>query len=95
MHYAFFTLRYTVLDKYTNLRFDSKYRASAISSLSMFVSLIYAAVVLGFGAFISLDNVGMVLTIFGAALLLITLPLGLLFVSVRRDTGYAEAMAMP
>lgn len=84
VHYALFTLRYTVLNKYTNMRFDSKYRASAISSLNMFVSLVYAAVVLGLGTVITLDNIGVILTIFGGVLLFVTLPLGILFVSARR-----------
>ena len=79
-----------MLNKYTNVRFDSKYRASAISSLSMFVSLVYAAVVLGFGTVIGLDNVGIVLTIFGAALLLLALPLGFLFVSTRKRRMVAD-----
>lgn len=93
VHYALFTLRYTVLNKYTNLRFSSKYRASALSSLSMFVSLIYAGVVLGLGAVISLDNVGIVLTIFGAALLLIALPLGVMFVKARGVSATSSEQA--
>jgi len=93
IHYALFTLRYTVLNKYTNVRFDSKYRASAISSLNMFVSLVYAVVVLALGNVITLDNVGAILTVFGGVLLFITLPLGVLFVTARRHKQAAPAIA--
>jgi len=93
IHYALFTLRYTVLNKYTNVRFNSKYRASAISSLNMFVSLVYATVVLGLGKVITLDNVGIILTIFGGVLLFVTLPLGVMFVN-SRATGSKTARAV-
>lgn len=83
IHYSFFTLRYTVLDKYTNLRFDSTYRASAISSLNMFVSLIYAVIILVFSNIITLNNVGVILSIFGAVLLVISLPIGYFFTKAK------------
>ncbi len=79
-HYSLFTLRYTALDKYINLRFDSKYRASAISTLNMFVSFIYACVILIATKFISLNNTGIMLSIFGGVLLFIGIPLAVSFV---------------
>lgn len=92
--YALFTLRYTVLDKYTNLRFESKYRASALSSLNMFVSLIYAAVVWSLSRFITLSNVGIMLTIFGGVLLLVALPLGVLFIRTQQGKTVATSAAV-
>jgi hypothetical protein len=83
IHYSLFTLRYTVLDKYTNLRFDSKYRASALSSLNMFVSLIYAGVVYVFANIITQNNTGIMLSIFGAVLLTVSLPIGIAFIKAK------------
>lgn len=75
IHYSLFTLRYTVLDKYTNLRFESKYRASALSTLNMIASVAYCIFVLVAGRFIGLNNTGLALTIGGVILLAIGFPL--------------------
>lgn len=40
------TARFTILDRYTNAEFESRHRATALSTLSMFVSLIYIILML-------------------------------------------------
>lgn len=39
------SMRFTILDRYTNMEFNSKYRATAISALNMLVSIIYVLIV--------------------------------------------------
>jgi hypothetical protein len=43
------TARWILLGKYTNAAYSSKYRATAISTLSMAIGLIYATGVMGAG----------------------------------------------
>lgn len=70
--------RYQYLDKYMNELIESKHRAAALSTLNMFVSLIYLLFLPLSGLFFDETNVGPVLQILGGALLLVAVPISYL-----------------
>ncbi len=68
--------RFMILNKYVNNEFDSRYRATAISTLSMFVGIVYVFITMSSGPIIS--NFGGVKTVYsllGLLSLLIVTPL--------------------
>lgn len=70
------TARFMILNKYVNKEFDSRYRATAISTLSMFVGIVYVLITMSSGPIIS--NFGGIKTIYsllGLLSLLIVTPL--------------------
>lgn len=72
------TARWIILGKYTNDEFDSKYRATAISTLNMLVNIIFVALMFASGPVI--DHYGGVKTFFsimGLITILTVLPLGI------------------
>ncbi|MBD3362570.1 MFS transporter [Candidatus Dojkabacteria bacterium] len=71
------TLRFIILDKVTNKEFRSKYRATAVSTLNLYVSLVYILIVSLSGTIIDNLGTGSLYTILGILSLLIILPIGL------------------
>ena len=70
------TARWIVLAKYTNEMFDSRYRATAISALSMFIGIIVTGITLFSGPIIEHFGVRMMYTILGVLGAVLVLPLG-------------------
>lgn len=79
------TGRWIVLTRYTNELFDSKYRATAISALSMIVGVVYVIITSLSGPVIVAYGVRMVYTILGILTLVTVLPLSV--VLVRNQKG--------
>lgn len=77
--------RFTFLDSYTNQEFESKYRATAVSSLNMLVSLVYFFLVLLSGPIIKYTNVKVYISGMGLLALVITLPLTILLLSKYKE----------
>lgn len=81
--------RWVILGKYTNDEFDSKYRATAISALSMGVGLLYMIITVASGPIISsFGGVRMIYTLLGILSILFVLPLSLSIVQdikIKRD----------
>ena len=75
--------RFTILDKYTNQEILSKYRATAISSLNMFVSFIYIIIV-GLSGIIQ-DQYGtkLIFSFLGLISLLVILPISINLVKIN------------
>jgi MFS family permease len=72
------TARWIILTPFTNELYDSKYRATAISALSMFVGFIYVAITLASGPIIDhLGGVRMVYTLLGVLTIFTVVPLAL------------------
>ncbi len=70
------TARFMILNKYVNEEFKSKYRATAISTLSMFVGIIYVIITISSGPIISnFGGVRTIYTLLGFLSLLIVTPL--------------------
>lgn len=67
--------RFTFLDSYTNEGFESKYRATAVSSLNMLVNIIYFLLVLISGPIISSIGISMFFVMLGMIATIILLPL--------------------
>ena len=79
--------RWVLLGKYTNKIFSSKNRATAISSLSMMVSVIYIAIVLISGPVMEhLGGVRTLLSLMGILAVVGVLPLGLRVVEKTKTT---------
>ena len=75
--------RWVILGKYTNDEFDSNYRATAISALSMGVGLLYIIITVASGPIISsFGGVRTVYTILGILSILLVLPLS---ISIVKD----------
>jgi MFS family permease len=73
------TARWIVLTRYTNELFESKYRATAISVLSMLVGVLFVAITLISGPIIELfGSVKIMYTLLGIATLISVLPLSIL-----------------
>lgn len=66
--------RFAILDKYANKEFLSKYRATAISSLNMLVSLFYIVVVGISGKIQDLYNTKLIFTLLGVMTLFLVWP---------------------
>lgn len=77
------TARWVILGKYTNDEFSSKNRATAISTLSMAIGLIYVVVSIISGPIMTwYGNVGIIYTLLGIITILFIFPLGL---TLRND----------
>lgn len=71
------TARFTILDRYTNAEFESRHRATALSTLSMFVSLIYIALMLLSGPLLQHFNSKFMFSFLGGLTILFALPIGI------------------
>jgi len=69
--------RFTILGQYLNDEFDSKYRATAISSLSMLVNVGYVIIVLISSLFINTYTTKAAFTFLGILSLILVLPRGI------------------
>jgi len=69
--------RFAILDKYANIEFLSKYRATAVSSLNMLVSIFYIVVVGLSGKIQDLYSTKLIFTILGVLTLFLVFPSGL------------------
>ena len=79
------TARWIILTPLTNELFESKYRATAISALSMFIGVIYVVITLASGPVIArFGGVRMVYTLLGVMTLFTVVPLSLV-VGKRRE----------
>ena len=78
------TARWVLLGKYTNEEFSSKNRATAISTLSMGIGLLYVAYVLVAGQISDRFGVGAVMSLMGIFTVIVILPVGL---RLRNNTG--------
>lgn len=68
--------RFMILNKYVNEEFESKYRATAISTLSMFVGLVYVIITMSSGPIIrNFGGVKTIYTLLGFLSLIIVSPL--------------------
>lgn len=71
------TSRFNVLNQYMNEEFESRHRATALSSLSMFVSIVYIAVMLLSGPIMQQAGSRLVYSGLGVLTLIFILPLGI------------------
>lgn len=72
------TARWIILGKYTNQEFVSKYRATALSSLSFFVGIFYVIITMLSGPIIqNFGGVRMVYTLLGVLTVIVVLPLSI------------------
>lgn len=78
------TARWVILTRYTNEYFDSKYRATAISVLSMFVGFFYITITMASGPVVASYGVRAMYTILGVLSVLFVLPLSI--VVLRNST---------
>ncbi|MEK7543579.1 MAG: MFS transporter [Patescibacteria group bacterium] len=78
------TGRWIVLTRYTNEQFDSKYRATAISALSMIVGVVYVVITSLSGPIIASYGVRMIYTILGVLTLITVLPLSIVLVGNQK-----------
>ncbi len=74
------TARWIILGRYTNKAFSSKYRATAISTLSMIIGLIFIIITWGSGAIIAQYGVKTMYTILGIISLLLVTPVAVVLV---------------
>ncbi len=77
--------RFSLLDQYANLEFESKYRATAISSLNMAVSLLFIAITLVGGKIIELYGVGVIMTALGLLALFTTMPTARVLLTTHKN----------
>jgi MFS family permease len=78
--------RFMILSKYTNAEFDSQYRATAISALSMFIGIIYVFIMFTSGPVIAhFGGMRMVYSLLGVCALFIVLPLALIIIRHNED----------
>jgi hypothetical protein len=66
--------RFSILDQYSNLEFESKYRATAISALNMAVSIVFALITVVAGKFINNYGSGLIMTGLGVLTIVLVLP---------------------
>lgn len=66
--------RWSILDQYSNLEFDSKYRATAISALNMLVSLVFSVIAIASGKIVSTFGAPFMMTLLGVVTLLTVVP---------------------
>jgi len=71
------TMRFVVLDNYVNQEFSSRYRATALSTLNMFVRLVYVALVVLSGPVLDKAPTGTVFFLMGILCLFTVLPTGI------------------
>lgn len=77
------TARWIILAQYTNENFDSKYRATAISALSMFVGVLFVCITLASGPLIERFNVKLMYSALGLLTLVTVVPLSVLFLRTK------------
>lgn len=78
------TARWIILTKYTNEMFESKYRATAISALSMLIGILFVAITFISGPIIERFGVQMMYTLLGIATVFFVVPLS--FVVARKQS---------
>jgi hypothetical protein len=66
--------RFSILNQYSNLEFESKYRATAISSLNMAVSIFFALISTISGVFIEEFGASVIMTALGIVTIVLVLP---------------------
>lgn len=71
------TLRFVVLEKFANEVFESKYRATALSALNLYLSLVYIVIVTLSGPILDRFPAGVVYGVIGFVVLFLVLPRGL------------------
>lgn len=76
--------RYSILDRYVNLEFDSNHRATAISALNMLVGIVMSALIFAGGRVQGFADTRMVYTLLGIVSLIVVTPLALILVSDHR-----------
>ncbi|MEK7141376.1 MAG: hypothetical protein AAB800_02410 [Patescibacteria group bacterium] len=81
------TGRWIILTRYTNEMFDSKYRATAISALSMIVGIIYVAITSLSGPIIAAYGVRTIYTMLGILTLVTVLPLSVVLVRNQKSVS--------
>jgi MFS family permease len=69
------TLRLIIFDKLVNMGFESRYRATALSALSMLVSLVYIIIIAISGPIFDKYYAGVMFTALGVFLVIVILPL--------------------
>lgn len=69
--------RFSILDRYTNKEFESKYRATAISALNMLVQLVYVIIIGSSGIIQDLYSTRLAITLVGILTALLALPSGI------------------
>lgn len=72
--------RFSLLDQYANLEFDSKYRATAVSALNMSVSLFFVIAASLSGTLITEFGSGFVMTLMGILTLVTAVPIAWLLI---------------
>ncbi|MEA3355207.1 MAG: MFS transporter [Patescibacteria group bacterium] len=82
------TSRFTILDKYTNQEFKSKYRATAVSSLNMLVSLFFIIVVGISGKIQDIYNTKIIYSFLGILTIFLVFPSGISL--VKEYSKYKE-----
>jgi MFS family permease len=71
------TARFVILGQFTNEEFESRHRATAVSSLNLLVSLVFILLVSFSGRLMTLYSTKLVYTILGVLSLVLILPLGI------------------
>lgn len=66
--------RFSILNQYSNLEIDSKYRATAISAMNMIVSIVFSVIAIIGGKIITIYGSGMIMTLLGVLSLVTVLP---------------------
>lgn len=85
------TSRYIVLDQYVNEQYESKYRATALSTLNMFVSVAQIIIVFLSGQLLDRFNTGLVYFLTGCLTVILILPLGL-YLSAKNKVFNARVL---
>ncbi len=78
-------LRWTLLDQYANLEFDSRYRATTVSTLNMGVSLLFAILSLSLSWMVDKYSAAVLASVIGLIVLLIVTPTWLTL--IRKHNG--------
>ena len=68
------SLRFSLLDQYANLEFESKYRATAVSTLNMGISLVFAIISLSLSWMVESYSASTLGTVLGIVTLLVVTP---------------------
>lgn len=78
------TSRFIILESFINEEFPSSHRSTALSSLNMFVSILYIAIVLIGGKFMDHTRTGLVIFSFGLFAFFLLLPLTFKLLSAQK-----------
>ncbi len=79
------TIRVIVLDKYVNEKFESKYRATALSALNMFLSIFMIFLMIISGPIIDHLSTGIAYFVMGVIALILILPRGIALSKLGED----------